>query len=165
MFSCLHCYVQGLQRLQGTVVKKSLNASNYRVELLEALCCLLLVKTAAESGEGHGKCEGYCDNKGVVFHCAGSTKQSKMKPKQSQDDLVRLCKKLLKGMSIDVTYHHVKGHMHDILRKDHLSLEESLNVKAEHLMGWDGTRDEKVLAAFPQLGNTTSIGDVRLCLS
>ena len=126
------CKVSG-QRLQGSVVKKSPNASNYRAKLLGALCCLLLVKAAAESGAGHGKCDGYCDNKGVVLHCAGSTKQSKIKPKQSQDNLVRLCKELLSGMSIDVTYRHVKGHMDDILRKDQLSLEESLNLKADEL--------------------------------
>ena len=68
-----------------------------------------------------------------MLYCAGSTKQSKMKPKQSQDDLVRFYKELLRGMSIDVTYHHTKGHMDNILRKDQLSLEESLNVKADEL--------------------------------
>ena len=56
-----------------------------------------------------------------------------MKAKQSQDDLVRLCKELLCGMSIDVSYHHVKGHMDDILRKDQLTLEENLNIEADEL--------------------------------
>ena len=36
-------------------------------------------------------------------------------------------------MPIDVTYHHVRGHMDNILRKDQLTLEESLNVKADEL--------------------------------
>ena len=122
------------RQLQGTVVKESPNASNYRAELLGALCCLLLIKAATESGSGQGKCAGYCDNNGVVIHCAGLTKQSKIKIKQSQDNLVRLCKELSRGMSIGVSYHHVKGHMGDILRIEQLSLEESLNVKADELM-------------------------------
>ena len=46
---------------------------------------------------------------------------------------MRLCKELLRGMSIEVSYHHVKGHMDDILRKDQLSLEEALNVEADEL--------------------------------
>ena len=121
------------QRLQGTVVEKSHAASNYRAELLGALCCLLIVKAASESGSNKGRCKGYCDNKGVVIHCANSTKQDKMKIKQSQDDLIRLCKELLCGMSIDVSYHHVKGHMDDILRKDQLTLEENLNIEADEL--------------------------------
>ena len=106
------------QRLQGTVVEKSPNASNYRAKLLGALCCLLIIKAAAESGSNQGKCDGYCDNKGVVIHCAGSTRQSKIKIKQSQDGLVRLRKELLRGMTINVTYHHVKGHMDDLLQRD-----------------------------------------------
>ena len=47
--------------------------------------------------------------------------------------MIRLCKELLSGVSIDVSYHHVKGHMDDILRKDQLTLEESLNVEADEL--------------------------------
>ena len=62
-----------------------------------------------------------------------------MKINQSQDDLVRLCKELLSGVSIDVSYHHVKGHMDGILRKDQLSLEESLNIEA------DGLADEALI--------------------
>ena len=69
----------------------------------------------------------------MVIHCANSTKQNKMEIKQSQDDLIRLCKELLCGMSIDVSYHHVKGHMDDILRKDQLILEENLNIEADEL--------------------------------
>ena len=79
-------------------------AGNYRAELLGALCCLLVVKAASESGSNKGRCKGYCDNKGVVLHCANSTKKNKIKIKQSQDDPVRLCKELLCGMSINVTY-------------------------------------------------------------
>ena len=56
-----------------------------------------------------------------------------MKIKPSQDDLMQLCKELLRRVSIDVSYHHVKGHMDDILRKDQLTLEESLNVEADEL--------------------------------
>ena len=66
-------------------------------------------------------------------HCAGSTKQSKIKFKQSQDNLRRLCKELLTDMSINVTYYHVKGHMDGLLRKGQLSLEETLNVEADEL--------------------------------
>ena len=120
-------------RLQGTVVGESESASNYRAELLEALCCLLIVKVASDSGSGRGTCTGYCDNKGVVLHCAGAKKHEKLKRKQSQDDLVRLCKELLRGMEVDVKYCHVKGHMNDLLRKDQMFLQEYLNVKADDL--------------------------------
>ena len=82
-------------RLQGTVVDKSESASHYRAELLGALCCLLIVKAASDSGTGRGTCTGYCDNEGVVLYCAGAKKHEKLKRKQSQDDLVRLCKELL----------------------------------------------------------------------
>ena len=123
MFSCLPSHVQGNKiTLQETIVEKSTSASNYRAELLGVLCCLLIMKAASESGTGQGKCDGYCDNKGVVLHCAGSTKHDKIKAKQSQDDLVRLCKELPKGMTTDVSYHHVKKHMDDILMSDQLSL-------------------------------------------
>ena len=46
---------------------------------------------------------------------------------------MRLFRELLRGISIDVIYHHVKRYMDDILRKDQLSLEESLNVEADEL--------------------------------
>ena len=107
------------QQLQGSIIKKSPNAINYRAELLGALCCLLIVKAAADSRSNEGRCDGYCDNKGVVIHCTNSTKQKMMKIKQSQDDLVHLCRELLSGMSVDVSYHHVRGHMDDILRTTH----------------------------------------------
>ena len=64
-------------RLQGTVVEKSPHASNYRAELLGALCCLLIVKAAADSGSHKGKYDRYCDNKGVVIHC---NKLQKLRP-------------------------------------------------------------------------------------
>jgi hypothetical protein len=121
------------KRMHGTVVDKNENASNYRAELLGALCCLLIVKAAANSGTGRGTCAGYCDNKGVVLHCAGSKKHDKLKSKQSQDDLVRLCKEMLRGMDIDVNYHHVRGHMDDLLRRDQMTLQEDLNVEADDL--------------------------------
>ena len=76
---------------------KGTSASNYRAELLDALSCLLVVKEASKSVTGQGKCDGYCDNKGVVLHCAGSKKYDKMRDKQSQDNLVRLYKELLIG--------------------------------------------------------------------
>ena len=103
---------------------KSESASNYRVELLGALCCLLTVKAASDSGPGHGTCTGYCDNKGVVLHCAMSKKHDKLKRNQSRDNLVRLCKELLRGMEIGVKYRHVRGHMDNLLQKDQMSLQE-----------------------------------------
>ena len=110
-------------RLQGTVVETSKSASNYRAELLGALCCLLIVKAASDSGSGHGTCTGYCDNKGVVLYCAASKKHDKLKRNQSQDDLVRLCRELLQGMTIGVKYRHVRGHMDNLLQKDQMSLQ------------------------------------------
>lgn len=126
------CKLTGKQ-MQGTVVEKSHAAGNYRAELLGALCCLLVVKAASESGSSRGNCKGYCDNKGVVLHCAHSTRKDKIKIKQSQDDLVRLCKELLSEMPINVTYHHVKGHMDDILQRDQLTLEELLNIEVDEM--------------------------------
>ena len=32
-----------------------------------------------------------------------------------------------------MSYHHVKGHMDDILRKDQLTLEETLNIEADEM--------------------------------
>ena len=111
------------------MVEKSTSAS----KLLGSLCCLLIVKVASKIVTGRGKCNGYCDNKGVVLHYTGPRKQVKMRAKQSQDDLVRLCKELLRGMAISVTYHHVRGHLDDIMRRDHLCLEEDLNLDADEL--------------------------------
>ena len=120
-------------RLKGTAVEKNNSASNYRAELLGALCCLLIVKAASDSGTGHGTCTGYCDNKGVVLHCAGAKKYDKLKAGQSQDDLVRLCKEILWRTKIDVKYRHVRGHMDKLLRKEQLSLQEDLNIEADDL--------------------------------
>lgn len=119
--------------LQGTVVEKSNNVNNYRTELLGALCCLLIVKAASDSGRGYGACTGYCDNKRVVLHCARFKRHNKLKASQSQDDLVRLCKELLQGMTIDVTYCRVRGHIGELLRADQISLQEDLNVEADEL--------------------------------
>ena len=57
----------------------------------------------------------------------------KVRAKQSQDDLVRLCKELLRGMTISVTYCHVKGYMDNLLRRDQMSLQEDLNVDVDEL--------------------------------
>ena len=113
------------------MVDKSKNASNYRAELLGALCCLLIVKAASESGADRGTCKAYCDNKGVVPHCMRSKRHDKLKQNQSQDDLVRLCKELLRGMEINIKYRHVKGHMDDLMETHQMFLQEDLNVEAD----------------------------------
>ena len=58
---------------------------------------------------------------------------NKVRAKQSQEDLVRLCKELLRGMTINVTYHHVKGHMDDQLQRDQMFLQEDLSIHADRL--------------------------------
>ena len=78
------------KEIRGSIVESSEHASNYRAELLGALCCLLLVKAAQDSGTSNGSCTGYCDNKGVVLHCKRAKTWDKVRAKQSQDDLIRL---------------------------------------------------------------------------
>ena len=92
------------------------------------------MKAASESGTGRRECTGcYCNNKEMVVHCTGSKKCNKLKAKQSQTNLVRLCKELLRGMIINVTYRHVRGHMDDLLQRDQMSLQEDLNIDTDKL--------------------------------
>ena len=46
------------KELRGSVVESSEHASNYRAELLGALCCLLIIKAAQDSGTGNGVVHG-----------------------------------------------------------------------------------------------------------
>merc|ERR1712115_204497 len=68
-------------KMKGTVVDQSDRANNYRAKLLGALCCLLIVKAACDSEVSNGRCKAYCDNKGVVLHCARSKMHDKLKRK------------------------------------------------------------------------------------
>ena len=99
------------KQLSGSVVEDSEHASNYRAELLGALCCLLIVKAAQDSGTRAGSCTGYCDNKGVVLHCKRAKTWDKVRAKQSQDDLIRLCREIMQGLELRVRYKHVRSHM------------------------------------------------------
>ena len=72
----------------SSILHKSVHDSNYRAELLGALCCLLVVKAACDSSAARGVCKAYCNNKEIVLHCTRSKMHDKLKRKQSQDDLV-----------------------------------------------------------------------------
>ena len=83
------------KQLKGSVVEESEHMSNYRAELLGALCCLLVIKAAQDSGTKRGSCTGYCDNKGVVLYCMSARTWDNIRAKQSQDKLIRLCREIM----------------------------------------------------------------------
>ena len=100
-----------------TLVERSVNADNYRGEALGAMAALLILKAATVTAHQYSDCEdGYCDNKGVVTHC--NEPHRVLPEKQSQADLIQLCKQLAGELPFRLTYKHVMSHLDKVLRWD-----------------------------------------------
>ena len=99
------------------------------------MCVLLLLKAVTVVNREHRRCKGFCDNEGVIFH---SNKPSeKVKLDQSSDDLVRICKELLRGLPMKVYFGYVRGHAYRHTPFARLTL---LSTAAERHSGQVGTR-------------------------
>ena len=96
------------------------------------MAALLILKAATVTAHQYKDCEdGYCDNKGVVIHC---NEHNRVLPeKQSQADLIQLCKQLARELPFRLTYKHVMSHLDRVLRCDQLTEEQKMNVVADEL--------------------------------
>ena len=110
---------------------KGRHASNYRRELLGAMCVLLLLKAATVAPREYRRCKGFCDNEGVIFHCNKPDERVQMN--QSSDDLVRIRKELLRGLLMKVYFSYVRGHADRHTPFEHLTLAQQLNVAVDKL--------------------------------
>ena len=66
------------------------------------------------------RCKGFCVNKGVIFHC--NKPDEKVKMNQSSDDLVCICKELLRSLPMKVYFGYVRGHVDCHTPFKHLTL-------------------------------------------
>ena len=115
-----------------TLVERSVHADNYRGEALGAMAALLILKAATVTAQQYMDCEdGYCDNKGVVIHCNDPNRI--LPEKQSQADLILLCKQLARDLPFRLTYKHVMSHLDKVLRWDQLTEEQQMNVEVDKL--------------------------------
>jgi hypothetical protein len=105
---------------------------------------------------------GYCDNMGVVIHCADPHRA--LVEKQSQVDVLALLLKLMRELppTMTTSYKHVKGHLDKHLREDQLSLEQRENVTADKLAKaalMAGVETENYInSCFPFESITMSVG-------
>ena len=95
------------------------------------MCVLLLLKAATVAPREYRRCKGSCDNEGVIFHCNKLDERVKMN--QSSDDIVRICKELLRGLPMKVYFGCVRGHADQHTLFEHLTLAQQLNVIADKL--------------------------------
>ena len=93
---------------KGTVVEKGRHASNYRGKLLDAMCVLLLLKAATVEPREYRRCKGFYDSEGVILYC--NKPNEKVELDQSSDNLIHICKELLRGLPIKVYFGSVRGH-------------------------------------------------------
>ena len=125
-------YKQTGKTAKGTVAGKGRHAGNYRDELMGAMCALLLLKAVTVVTREYRRCKGFCDNEGVIFHY--NNIDEKVKLKQSSDDLVRICKELLRSLPMKVYFGYVRGHADRHTPFEHLTLAQQLNVIADKLV-------------------------------
>ena len=115
----LRCKLTG-KTVKGTIVEKGRHASNYRGKLLGVMCVLLLLKAATVMPREYRRCKGFCDKEGVIFHC--NKPDERVKLNQSSNDLVRICKKLLRSLPMKMYFSYVKGHADRLTPFEHLTL-------------------------------------------
>ena len=96
-----------------------------------AMVVLLLLKAATVTPREYRRCKGFCDNEGVIFHC--NKPDERLKMNRSSDDLVRICKKLLRGLPVKVYFGYVRGDADKHTPSERLSLAQQLNVIADKL--------------------------------
>ena len=70
------------------------------------MCVLLLFATVVP--REYRRCKEFCDNECVIFHF--NKPDEKVKLDQSSDDLVRICKELLRSLPMKVYFGYVRGH-------------------------------------------------------
>ena len=116
---------------KGMVVEKERHASDYSGELLGAICVLLLLKAETRRQQAHACCKGYCDNLGVIFYCKNAEKQLKLG--QCLDDLIRVCKAILKDLPMNVHFSHVRSHADKNIPYEHLTLAQRLKVDVDDM--------------------------------
>ena len=125
--SLIICRESG-QRASVTWVEKSNahTADNYRAELLGAVALQTLISTAVsdkyvsmDMAPRFG-----CDNKTVVHH--GNHPRRPMPEKQSQADVLRHLKQLIRDAPYKARMYHVYGHLDQLLAWSELTLEERM---------------------------------------
>jgi hypothetical protein len=118
-----------------TWVEKSdrFSADNYRAELLGGIALQLLIHVACEGKyiSPSMKPRIGCDNKGVVFH--GKHPWRPIVATQTQGDLLRLYKMLVRTNPVRCSFYHVHGHLDQYLPAHMLTPEEELNCTCDKL--------------------------------
>ena len=95
------------------------------------MCVMLSLKAATVAPREYRRCKGFCDNKGVIFHCNKPSEKAKLN--QSSDDLVHICKELLRGLPMKVYFGYVRGYADRHTPFELLTLAQQLNVIADKL--------------------------------
>jgi hypothetical protein len=123
------------QRASVTWVEKSdrFTADNYRAELLGAIALQLMVKTATDGKyiSRDMRPRFGCDKKGVVHH--GNHPRRPMPMKQSQADVLRYYKKLVRDAPFKCRMYHVFGHLDELLSLSELTIEEKINICCDQM--------------------------------
>ena len=94
-------------------------------------CVLLLLKTATVVPREYRRCKGFCDNEGVIFYF--NKPDEKVKLNQPIDNLVLICKELLRNLPMKAYFGYVRGHAVCHIPFEHLTLAQQLNVIADKL--------------------------------
>lgn len=132
--SVIHCRETG-STAKVTWVEKSdaHTADNYRAEILGAVALQILVRTAIDGKYVNmDMCPRFgCDNKTVVHH--GNHPHRPMPEKQSQADVLRYFKKIVRDSPCKIKLYHVYGHLDELLPLSELTVEERINVECDHL--------------------------------
>ena len=80
------------------------------------MCVLLLLKAETVVPREYRRCKGFCNNKGVISHCNKPNERVKL------DDLVCICKELLRSLPMKVYFGYVRGHADHHTPFEHLTL-------------------------------------------
>jgi len=114
------------------VAEHSNEASNYRGEILGAIIAQLILRAASRRASAPFQpVTIHCDNRGVLSH--GNDPSSSLSEKQSQADLLRYLKQLVRENPFKSCFEWVEGHAVERKGWANCNLEERLNDRADTL--------------------------------
>ena len=119
-------------KLRGSLVEHSEDASSYRGELLGMLAIHLLLHAVEQfyhsAGEGNAI---YCDNKGAIY--TFSKQHKRVSAGSKNNDIQHVLRRIQAQMKSSHQHRHVKAHQDDYRRRDRLSLAAQLNCECDDL--------------------------------
>ena len=127
----IYC-VRSKQYVKVSVAEKSEAASNYRGEILGSLLVMLLLNSATvERDLPYQAVKVYFDNRGVLTH--GNSPSTSLCEKQTQADLLRLLKQLVRQSPLSIDFEWVEGHAVEAKGWKRFTLPEKLNDGCDKL--------------------------------